>query len=151
MILSNNPSVDVEALMRRVRAEAVRLRDSGDLEAARRQRWETPSDRLTAIIDRQNTIVAFLATAEHRNQPRTQVPARFAKLHVFGTLPAKFMLRVLNYLYKPQREVATAQNAALREITALIAAAAQDLNDLNRRVAALTERLEPRESNTEGT
>ena len=141
MILPNNPSIDVEALMRRVRAEAARLRDGGDLEIARRQRLDTPSNRLGEIMDRQNAIMAFLARAEQRNLPRTQVPARFAKLHRLGRGPVQFMLRAVNYLQKPQREVAAAQNAALREVTALLAAAAQDLHNLNERVAALTERL----------
>lgn len=142
MILPNNPSIDVEALMRRVRSEAARLRDGGDLERARRQRWNTPSNRIGEIMDRQNAIEAFLARAEQRNLPRTQVPARFARLHRLGRRPVQFILRVLNYLNKPQREVAAAQNAALREITALLAAAAQDLHNLNARVTALTERLE---------
>lgn len=142
MILPNNPSIDVEALMRRVRTEAARLRDGGDLERARRQRWNTPSNRIGEIMDRQNAIEAFLARAEQRNLPRTQVPARFAKLHRLGRRPVQFILRALNYLNKPQREVAAAQNAALREITALLAAAAQDLHNLNARVTALTERLE---------
>jgi hypothetical protein len=151
MILSNNPSIDVEALMNRVRAEAARLRLGGAIEAARRQRWDSGSDRLTEIIDRQNAIAAFLATAEHRNQPRTQVPARFAKLRGFAKFPMQFMLRVVNYMVKPQREVAAAHGAALRELTALVAAAARDVNDLNRRVTVLTERLEQHESNIDQT
>jgi hypothetical protein len=151
MILSNNPSIDVEDLMRRVRAEAARLRDGGELERGRHDRASTPSERLNDIIDRQNTIAAYLVEAELRNQPRTQVPARFAKLHGLGRRPIQLMLRVVNYLFKPQREVSAAQNEAIREMSALLAAGAQDLNNLNRRVSALTERLEQPESTINNT
>lgn len=151
MILPNNPSIDVDALMHRVRTEAARLRDGGELEHARRRRSETPSDRLNEIIDRQNAIVAAVATAELRNRPRTQVPARFARFHALGKAPFQFVLRALNYLSKPQREVSTAQNVALREISGLLAAAAQDLHSLNQRVSALAERERPRESNPDKT
>lgn len=151
MILTNNPSIDVESLMRRVHDEAARLRAGGELEESRRQRREAPSDRLNAIIDRQNAILALLATAEHRNQPRTQVPARFSSLHGLGKRPVKFMLRALNYFFRPQREVASAQNAALYELTALVSAAAQDVNNLNRRLSVLAERIDLRESTTDKT
>jgi hypothetical protein len=151
MIRSNNPSIDAEALMRRVRDEADRLRAGGALEDARRQRWDAGSNRLTEIIDRQNAIIVFLNDAEHRNQPRTQVPYRLTKLHGMGEKPVQFMLRIFNYLFKQQREVDAAQNAALREMTWLVVAAAQDLTNLTKRVSELTERLEALESNIEKT
>jgi hypothetical protein len=151
MIRSNNPSIDAEALMRRVRDEADRLRAGGALEDARRQRWDAGSNRLTEIIDRQNAIIVFLNDAEHRNQPRTQVPYRLTKLHGMGEKPVQFMLRIFNYLFKQQREVDVAQNAALREMTWLVVAAAQDLTNLTKRVSELTERLERLESNIEKT
>jgi len=151
MIRSNNPSIDAEALMRRVRDEADRLRAGGALEDARRQRWDAGSNRLTEIIDRQNAIIVFLNDAEHRNQPRTQVPFRLTKLHGMGEKPVQFMLRIFNYLFKQQREVDAAQNAALREMTWLVVAAAQDLTNLTKRVSELTERLERLESNIEKT
>jgi hypothetical protein len=151
MIRSNNPSIDAEALMRRVRDEADRLRAGGALEDSRRQRWDAGSNRLTEIIDRQNAIIVFLNDAEHRNQPRTQVPYRLTKLHGMGEKPVQFMLRIFNYLFKQQREVDVAQNAALREMTWLVVAAAQDLTNLTKRVSELTERLERLESNIEKT
>jgi hypothetical protein len=151
MIRSNNPSIDAEALMRRVRDEADRLRAGGALEDARRQRWDAGSNRLTEIIDRQNAIIVFLNDAEHRNQPRTQVPYRLTKLHGMGEKPVQFMLRIFNYLFKQQREVDASQNAALREMTWLVVAAAQDLTNLTKRVSELTERLERLESNIEKT
>jgi hypothetical protein len=151
MIRSNNSSIDAEALMRRVRDEADRLRAGGALEDARRQRWDAGSNRLTEIIDRQNAIIVFLNDAEHRNQPRTQVPYRLTKLHGMGEKPVQFMLRIFNYLFKQQREVDVAQNAALREMTWLVVAAAQDLTNLTKRVSELTERLEALESNIEKT
>jgi hypothetical protein len=151
MIRSNNSSIDAEALMRRVRDEADRLRAGGALEDARRQRWDAGSNRLTEIIDRQNAIIVFLNDAEHRNQPRTQVPYRLTKLHGMGEKPVQFMLRIFNYLFKQQREVDVAQNAALREMTWLVVAAAQDLTNLTKRVSELTERLERLESNIEKT
>jgi polyhydroxyalkanoate synthesis regulator phasin len=61
------------------------------------------------------------------------------------------MLRIFNYLFKQQREVDAAQNAALREMTWLVVAAAQDLTNLTKRVSELTERLERLESNIEKT
>ena len=137
--------------MRRVRDEADRLRAGGALEDARRQRWDAGSNRLTEIIDRQNAIIVFLNDAEHRNQPRTQVPFRLTKLHGMGEKPVQFMLRIFNYLFKQQREVDAAQNAALREMTWLVVAAAQDLTNLTKRLSELTERLERLESNIEKT
>jgi hypothetical protein len=151
MIKANNPLVDTEALMRRVREEAERLRPGNELDEARRKRWNRSVNRLPEIIDRQNAIIVHLAMADQRNQPRTQLPARFGKLYRFGKRPVQFLLRVVNYLFKQQREVDSAQNAALREMTALVVAAAQDLTHLTKRVAELTERLESQESTNDNT
>lgn len=151
MIKGNNPSVDTEALMLRVREEAARLRSGTALDEARRKRWDTAINRLPEIIDRQHAIMVHLAAAEHRNQPRTQLPARLVKLHAFGKPPIQLLLRVVNYLFKQQREVDAAQNAALHEMTALVVAAAQDLTNLTKRLSELTERLESRESSTDKT
>jgi hypothetical protein len=151
MIKPNNPLVDAEALMLRVREGAARLRSGNELDDARLKRWNAATNRLPEIIDRQNAIIVHLALSDNRNQPRTQVPARLAKLRAFGDAPVRLMLRIVNYLFKQQREVDAAQNIALREMSALIAAAAQDLNDINKRLSDLTERLERQQSDPDKT
>ncbi len=151
MIKPNNPLVDAEALMLRVREGAARLRSGNELDDARLKRWNAATNRLPEIIDRQNAIIVHLALAENRNQPRTQVPGRLAKLRTFGDAPLRLMLRIVNYLFKQQREVDAAQNVALREMSALIVAAAQDLNDINKRLSDITERLERQQSDTDKT
>ena len=151
MIEANNPSVDVEELMQRVRAEAARLRSGRALDDARSERWNVNSNRLNEILDRQNSIALALDTAEFRNQPRTQIPPRLARLEAVGERPVRLLLRVVNYLFKQQREVDAAQNAALREMSALVVAAAQDLSNLTKRVAELQQRLDEREGKTDRT
>jgi len=151
MIKGNTRTVDVEALMRRVRDEAERLRSGRTLDEARRQRWNTSTNRLIEILDRENTIVLSLDAAESRNLPRTKIPTRLARLHGFGAVPVRLILRVFNYLFKQQREVNAAQNTALREMAALVVAAAADLTTLTKRVAELTDRLEQREGQLDKT
>ncbi len=131
--------------MRRVRDEAKRLRSSRTLDEARRERWNAGTSRLVQILERGNTIAVSLEAAELRNLPRTQIPKRLARLRGVGERPMRLVLRAFNYLFKQQREVNAAQNAALREMASLLVAAAQDLATLTKRVAELTDRLEQRE------
>ncbi len=98
--------------MLRVREEAARLRSGTALDDARRKRWNTGPNRLPEIMDRQNAINVHWLRPNIVTQPRTQIPPRLAKLHAFGKAPVQLILRILNYLFKQQREVDTAQNLA---------------------------------------
>jgi hypothetical protein len=142
MIRPNNPTIDVDELMQRVRAQAERLRSGDILEEARDRRRSTSGTRLVKALDRHEAISSLLDAAEQRNLPRTQVPQRLARLRALGERPARFMLRVYNYVFREQREIDASQTHAMREMVALLHVVGGHLANLTERVAELEERLE---------
>jgi len=103
MILNNNPAIDVDELMKRVRAEASRLRSGGALEFRRGEPRNMNDMQLAKAIDRHHAVSTLLAEAETWNRP-VQVPQRLRR---FGPL-GRFVTRVVNYLFKNQRQAIAA-------------------------------------------
>ena len=103
MILNNNPAIDVDELMKRVRAEAARLRSGGALEFRRGEPRNMNDMQLAKALDRHHAVSTLLSEAEAWNRP-VQVPQRLRR---FGPL-GRFMTRVVNYVFKNQRQAIAA-------------------------------------------
>jgi O-antigen chain-terminating methyltransferase len=114
MILKNNPAIDVDELMQRVRAEAEHLRASGAIEFRRGEPRNLDDVRLARALDQQRVVAGLLAGAENANQ-RFDVPRRLQR---FGPL-ARFLTRIINYLFKRQREYNANLTTAAREMLAM--------------------------------
>lgn len=134
MILNNNPAIDVDVLMQRVRAEAEQLRSSGAIEFRRGEPRNLDDVRLARSLDRHQVVANLLAGADNANL-RIDVPPR---LRPFGPL-GRFITRVLNYLFKRQREYNANLTSATRELLAMqitigesVARSIEDLHGLER-------------------
>jgi hypothetical protein len=142
MIRPNNPAVNVDELMVKVRAQAEQLRKGTVIDDARDRRRSSSGGRLLSSLDRHEAINSLLDIAEQRNRPRTQVPQRLARMRGLGERPTRFMLRVFNYFFRQQREVDAAQTHAMREMMTILYVVGRHLSNLTDRVADLEERLE---------
>jgi 2-polyprenyl-3-methyl-5-hydroxy-6-metoxy-1,4-benzoquinol methylase len=145
MIRPNNPEIDVEELMSRVRAEAARIRTSGKIEERRGDVGNADEYRFHRELDQHPMVSAQIETAERLNRPRAELPKRLRRLGRIGKLPFQFIMRVFNYLMKPQREVSASQNAALRQMIAIDFQTGQYVGKLAENVRAL-ERYRVRQS-----
>lgn len=139
MIRPNNPEIDVEELMNRVRAEAARIRGSGKIEERRANAMSTDDSgfEFQRELEQHRIISVHIETADRLNRPRTELPKRLQRVARIGQAPFRFILRVFNYLMKPQREVSANQNAALRRMIAMDVRTGEYLAKLAERVRAL--------------
>ncbi len=113
MIRANNPEIDVYDLMKRVRAEADRIRVNGSIDE---RFWRDDDDRRMArAVDRHHFIASLVNEAEENNKPRSNWPRRLALFARTGPI-ARFFMRVWNYFFKQQREKDAAIVRALREM-----------------------------------
>jgi hypothetical protein len=75
MIRPNNPEIDVDALMGRVRADAERIRNGAVPDIPDDGR--TPADDPRASAARYAVISALIREAERKNEPRRALPQQF--------------------------------------------------------------------------
>ncbi len=119
MIRTANPAIDVADLETRVRALAATAGaipshiegHAADPGLAQQMRYVR---ELLADID------VRLALSAERSAPRTELPPRLAKLGPAGSV----LLRAMNYAFKSQRESDDQLRAAVRGVTAAVAALA---------------------------
>jgi SAM-dependent methyltransferase len=136
MILPNNPALDVDNLMKRVRADAEQLRASGAIDIRRAESTDWDDRILTQALDRQRAVSEMLNQATRENAPRAGVPPRLAR---FGFLkPAmRFLLRSFNYAFKAQREFNSTILRASREMMAMQTAIGEGVTRQKGRLTAL--------------
>jgi hypothetical protein len=111
MIRANNPEVDVDALMERVRTEAQRIRGGRPLGESSEVRREEEQRRASLV--RRHALGNALREAEQQIRPRREFPRRLRFLARAAPLE-RFLLRVWNYAFKEQREKDASILRALR-------------------------------------
>jgi hypothetical protein len=111
VIRPNNPDIDVDELMLRVKREAARIRaalgdaaDPGAHGSAQR-----------SAVARHHAVLALLAEAERKNRVRREWPQRLRVMERTGPL-GRALLRLWNYQFKEQREKDALIIAAVRRI-----------------------------------
>nr|QOL00463.1 hypothetical protein [uncultured organism] len=138
MILNNNPAINVDELMKRVREAAEQIRTSGAIEFRRGEPRNQDEIRLAQSLDRHRIVTRLLDGAEAATVP-LGVPRR---LRAFGALGA-FITRVFNYFFKRQREYNGALLATGRELISLALVTGDTLTKTIENLAALeTYRME---------
>jgi O-antigen chain-terminating methyltransferase len=157
MIASNNSSVDVDDLMRRVREEAavMRARDTGEITSG-----PLPSESMAAdgVVDlsRHAIIGSLIEDAARMSRPRTTLPRRLERMpYRLGAPIFVFALRILKYIFKDQAHVNASTQQALRELlryattiggyVAQMSALARDQRNVARNMATLAARLDASE------
>jgi 2-polyprenyl-3-methyl-5-hydroxy-6-metoxy-1,4-benzoquinol methylase len=118
MIRPNNPEIDVDELMARVRTEAALIRAAGPLDEAGAGLDERTARRVARAVERYHVVWSLLDSAVRKNMPRREWPQRLRFLTRFGPL-ARAGLRAWNYLFKEQREKDAVILQALRELAAM--------------------------------
>ena len=113
MIDSGNASIDVDALMDRLRARVSELRDKG-----------STADPLGARALRGNVFInaleAYVNIADRKSQIRVQWPSHIGDRFPFKITKLRVVsLALLAFLFKDQRHVNVALISALREQTSL--------------------------------
>jgi O-antigen chain-terminating methyltransferase len=146
MILPTNPEIDVEALMKRVRRDAERIRASGAIEQRRAQ---TPAGvdegALLRALDRHRSVTATLNRAEQENLPRADIPRRLAMLGPLRRV-VRVGLRIFNYAFKQQREFNASILQADREMIFMLATLGDVLAETLGQLALATDRIAQLES-----
>lgn len=145
MIRANNPAIDVDALRARIGATAARLRESG-IEERRDGATASDSDSTRALLLHYRNVSALLDRAEDFNYPLVRVPQRLAKLRFVADRPARFMLKLFNYVFRRQRNVSAAQTQAVRELAEVSATSTRRLLQLEREVERLRKIVEQQRS-----
>ena len=139
MIDSNNPEINVDELMEKVREEV-----------AKRKAYYRPSRTKSALTispltNNLNYIEALLKNAESRSWARTKLPAKYYKLPLAEKLE-KFILKIFNLLFKDQREVNHNLTSAFQQsisINRQLIAEIEDLrSQLNERLGAVEHRTQ---------
>jgi len=112
MIRPNNPDIDVDDLMLRVKREAARIRTAlaGDRAHAEPDR---AGERSAVALH--YAVLALLSEAERKNRVRREWPPRLRIMARTGPL-GRALLRLWNYLFKEQREKDALIIAAVRRI-----------------------------------
>lgn len=126
MLDTNNPDIDVDALMARVHHEVLR-RQFGDT---------SPHHAALDAVDTAS-LEALLAAAAERGQPRRRWPARLGFFPF--TIPAiqRFILRVIAWLFRDQHAFNAALLQALREAVALNVRLNAAIRELDGRIRRL--------------
>jgi len=129
MIEPNNPEIDVEELMTRVRSE-VRRRQFGTPDGpAGLAGFTVPADAAPTE--------SHVDAAARFAQVRTSLPARFAVFPLGRPPVRRFLLKVLALLFRDQRRVNAELVAALREQNALAERTRARLLELEERLHRL--------------
>lgn len=115
MIEANNPEIDVNELMEKIREEV-----------ARRESIVTPEnnqsyiDKNIPVLNNIQNIEILLSNAEVKSQVRTEVPKKFTRFPFNLSKPLqRFALKVYAFLFKEQRVVNLSLIQAFRESLAL--------------------------------
>lgn len=112
MIRPNNPEIDVDELMLRVKREAVRIRAALADDPA--HAGADGGERRSAVA-RHHAILALLAEAERKNRVRREWPPRLCVMERTGPI-GRALLKLWNYQFKEQREKDALIIAAVRRI-----------------------------------
>ncbi|MEQ9237478.1 methyltransferase domain-containing protein [Coleofasciculus sp. E2-BRE-01] len=136
MIEANNPEIDVDDLMEKVREEvAKRQTKPFTKENANRQ----PSIGINPLLAHQ--IQAFLNNAESKSQVRTEFPEKLNRFpFTLSRRFQKFVLRLYAFLFKEQRAVNFSLIQALRESFALNQQLSEQIADLQSQLKSIDER-----------
>lgn len=142
MIEANNPEINVDELMDKIRQE-VAMRQ-GSLPVDERE-WAMTPTRVANI----NQIEALLNNAEFKAQVRTDLPKKLDKFPFNISKPLqKFALKLYGFLFKEQRAVNFSLIEAVRESLALnkqlieqIKALQVQVNGMSDRITATDERV----------
>ncbi|MBE9166038.1 methyltransferase domain-containing protein [Pleurocapsales cyanobacterium LEGE 06147] len=98
MIESNNPEINVDELMEKIREEVAKRKTDY------RPSQTKSSLSISSLSNHLNQIEALLKNAESRSLTRTKLPAKYYKLPLAEKLE-KFILKTFNLLFRDQREV----------------------------------------------
>ncbi|MEQ8464867.1 class I SAM-dependent methyltransferase [Coleofasciculus sp. E1-EBD-02] len=136
MIEANNPEIDVDDLMEKVREEvAKRQAKPFTKENSNRQ----PSIGINPLLAHQ--IQAFLNNAESKSQVRTEFPEKLNRFpFTLSRRFQKFVLRLYAFLFKEQRAVNFSLIQALRESFALNQQLSEQIADLQSQLKSIDER-----------
>ncbi|WP_019508168.1 bifunctional 2-polyprenyl-6-hydroxyphenol methylase/3-demethylubiquinol 3-O-methyltransferase UbiG [Pleurocapsa sp. PCC 7319] len=98
MIDSNNPEINVDELMEKVREEVANRQENF------RPSRTKPALSISALSNNLNSIEGLLENAESRSLLRTKLPAKYYKFPLAEKLE-KYILKTFNLLFRDQREV----------------------------------------------
>jgi O-antigen chain-terminating methyltransferase len=153
MIEANNPEIDVDDLMQKIKEEVARRESFPNLE----------SSKIIAELERPggnaSYIQALLNNAEFKSQIRTHWPAKFNRFpfNLSGWVQ-RFALKLYNFLLKEQRAVNFSLIEALRESLALnrqlgeqVTSLQAQLNGLNASLTATDARLSATDAHLNAT
>ena len=129
MLESNNPDVDVDALMARVQHEVLR-RQFGDQPA--------PSAALNAMDT--SMLDSLIAAAALRASARNRWPSRLAFFPFNLVLMQRFVLRAIAWLFRDQHAFNAALIQALRESVSVDARIDASMRELEARLRRLEQR-----------
>jgi O-antigen chain-terminating methyltransferase len=108
MIESNNPEINVDELMEKIKEEV----------AQRKANYRPPQTKsalsISSLSNHLNHIEALLQNAESRSLTRTKLPAKYYKLPLAEKLE-KFILKTFNLLFRDQREVNSNLTSAFKQ------------------------------------
>lgn len=104
MIEANNPEINVDELMKKVKAEAQKYRASSKVPQAE----ITGRQMSTADSVFVSRLEALLKNAEESSKKLTEIPAKFSRFPFNFSLPKRillFIIKIYNFLFKKQRAV----------------------------------------------
>ena len=119
MIRSANPAIDVADLEMRVRALAATA-GAIPMQVADHAADPGLAQQMRYVRELLDDIGMRLALSAERSAPRTELPPRLARLGPAGSV----LMRAMNYAFKSQRESDDQLRAAVRGVTAAVAALA---------------------------
>lgn len=147
MFDSNNPEINIDELMQKIHEEV-----------AKRQRYSQPlttknNADITDLMSKIDHIESLLINAESRAYARTKWPDKLNRFPFnFSSKLQKFILKLINFLFKDQREVnlnlilafkasVTANRQLIEQINTLKAQIDEGLVNTDRRFQGIDERL----------
>jgi O-antigen chain-terminating methyltransferase len=108
MIESNNPEINVDKLMEKIKEEVAKRK--ADYRPSRTR----SALSISSLSNHLNHIEALLQNAESRSLNRTKLPAKYYKLPLAEKLE-KFILKTFNLLFRDQREVNSNLTSAFKQ------------------------------------
>lgn len=136
MIEENNPEINVDELIEKVRDEVVK-RNSNFIEG---ENYEYMQEKNKHAID-DSHIEALIKNAEFKAQARTHWPKKFERFPLNIGWLQKSSLKVYNFLFKEQRVVNFSLSQALRESLALNRQLSEQVAALQMQMKQISDRL----------
>lgn len=137
MIEANNPEIDVNELMEKIRKEVAKRQGivaSGNNKLS--------IDKLTSILNNIQNIEILLNNAEAKSQVRTEFPQKFTRFPFKISKPLQsFVLKVYTFLFKEQRVVNLSLIQAFRESLVLNRQLIEQIKTLQLQVKELSDCL----------